>query len=239
MPRKSARPSCGPSPGAGVFDLDSRQVSASSVNRVQNGVLAIDGKTLRRSFDRATGCSPLHVVTAFGTGASPSPSGRCPRGRTRHSPPGRCSRPWRSTASWSPATPAARRDAAAHLRTSLEVSERRACSYHCVGPEHGPLPRKAPRRRCAARAVAGARGSASAVRLPPPACSAAKRGLDHEPQEDPAALRRGRAGGAPAPVAPPHRGGAHADPAAGGAQQPAGRPTSFTTSWRRDAVSAC
>jgi predicted transposase YbfD/YdcC len=33
------------------------------------GVLAIDGKTLRRSFDRAAGRSPLHVVTAFGSGA--------------------------------------------------------------------------------------------------------------------------------------------------------------------------
>lgn len=30
------------------------------------GVLAIDGKTLRRFFDRAAGRSPLHVVTAFG-----------------------------------------------------------------------------------------------------------------------------------------------------------------------------
>jgi predicted transposase YbfD/YdcC len=29
------------------------------------GVLAIDGKTLRRSFDRAAKASPLHVVTAF------------------------------------------------------------------------------------------------------------------------------------------------------------------------------
>jgi len=29
------------------------------------GVVAIDGKTLRRSFDRAAGQSPLHVVTAF------------------------------------------------------------------------------------------------------------------------------------------------------------------------------
>jgi len=34
-----------------------------------DGVLAIDGKTLRRSFDRAAGRSPLHVVTAFGSGA--------------------------------------------------------------------------------------------------------------------------------------------------------------------------
>jgi predicted transposase YbfD/YdcC len=29
------------------------------------GVLAIDGKTLRRSFDKAAGASPLHVVSAF------------------------------------------------------------------------------------------------------------------------------------------------------------------------------
>jgi hypothetical protein len=33
------------------------------------GVLAIDGKTLRRSFDRAAGRSPSHVVTAFGSQA--------------------------------------------------------------------------------------------------------------------------------------------------------------------------
>ena len=33
------------------------------------GVLAIDGKTLRRSFDRAADRSPLHVVTAFGSGS--------------------------------------------------------------------------------------------------------------------------------------------------------------------------
>lgn len=33
------------------------------------GVVAIDGKTLRRSFDRAAARSPLHVVTAFGAGA--------------------------------------------------------------------------------------------------------------------------------------------------------------------------
>lgn len=33
------------------------------------GVLAIDGKTLRRSFDRAAGRSVLHVVTAFVSGA--------------------------------------------------------------------------------------------------------------------------------------------------------------------------
>jgi predicted transposase YbfD/YdcC len=33
------------------------------------GMVAIDGKTLRRSFDRAAGASPLHVVTAFATEA--------------------------------------------------------------------------------------------------------------------------------------------------------------------------
>lgn len=33
------------------------------------GTLAIDGKTLRRSFDRASGASALHVVTAFATDA--------------------------------------------------------------------------------------------------------------------------------------------------------------------------
>ena len=37
-------------------------------------------------------------------------------------------------------TPAARREAVAHLRASLEVSERRACTI-ANGPEHGPLPR--------------------------------------------------------------------------------------------------
>lgn len=33
------------------------------------GVVAIDGKTLRRSFDKASGASALHVVTAFATEA--------------------------------------------------------------------------------------------------------------------------------------------------------------------------
>jgi hypothetical protein len=63
-------------------------------------------------------------------------------------------------------------------------------------------------------------GPALAVRLPPPACPAAKRGLDHKPQEDPAALRRGRAGGTPTVVVAAHRGGAHPDPEAGWPQQP-------------------
>lgn len=33
------------------------------------GVIAIDGKTLRRSFDRAAGASPLHMVSAFASEA--------------------------------------------------------------------------------------------------------------------------------------------------------------------------
>lgn len=40
------------------------------------GVLAIDGKTLRRSFDRAAGRSALHLVTAFGAGARVAPGSR-------------------------------------------------------------------------------------------------------------------------------------------------------------------
>ncbi len=36
-----------------------------SLGAAGRGVLAIDGKTLRRSFDRAAHASPLHVVTAF------------------------------------------------------------------------------------------------------------------------------------------------------------------------------
>jgi hypothetical protein len=35
----------------------------------RTGVIAIDGKTMRRSFDRAAGRSPLHVVTAFAADA--------------------------------------------------------------------------------------------------------------------------------------------------------------------------
>ena len=117
-------------------------------------------------------------------------------------------------------TPAARREAVAHLEGEPRGERAAGVQHHRRGPEHGPLPSQAPRRRRPARAAAGAGGSAPAVRLPPPACPAARRGLDHEPQEDPAALRRGGPGGAPAQVAAPDRGGAHADPEAGGSQQP-------------------
>ena len=35
-------------------------------SEVSQGVIAIDGKVLRRSFDRASGKSPLHMVSAWG-----------------------------------------------------------------------------------------------------------------------------------------------------------------------------
>ena len=71
-----------------------------------DGVLAIDGKTLRRSFDRAAGRSAAarrHRLRHRRAGRH-RPAGGARGARTRRSPPGRCSRPWRSTASWSPAT---------------------------------------------------------------------------------------------------------------------------------------
>ena len=70
-----------------------------------DGVLAIDGKTLRRSFDRAAGRSALHVVTAFGSGARVAIAQRAvAEGENETWPPGRCRIAWRSTACWSPAT---------------------------------------------------------------------------------------------------------------------------------------
>ena len=35
-------------------------------SEASQGVIAIDGKVLRRSFDRASGKSPLHMVSAWG-----------------------------------------------------------------------------------------------------------------------------------------------------------------------------
>jgi hypothetical protein len=40
-------------------------------------VIAIDGKTLRRSFDRASGESPLHLVDRCPPGAGPPPCPNC------------------------------------------------------------------------------------------------------------------------------------------------------------------
>jgi hypothetical protein len=52
--------------------LDPEQFSAcfqkfiAKFSQACQGVIAIDGKVLRRSFDKATGKSPLHMVSAWG-----------------------------------------------------------------------------------------------------------------------------------------------------------------------------
>ena len=56
---------CSTLPPSGGRSGPSAPISARGGRRV----LAIDGRTLRRSFDRAAERSPLHVVTAFGSGA--------------------------------------------------------------------------------------------------------------------------------------------------------------------------
>ena len=58
-------------PREGGLDLAGQAFAAflDDLGEAGGGVLAIDGKTLRRSFDRAAGRSPLHVVTAFGVTA--------------------------------------------------------------------------------------------------------------------------------------------------------------------------
>lgn len=66
---------------------------------------------------------------------------------------------------------------------------------------------------------AGAGRPAPPVRQPAAACPATARGPWPEPQEDPAALSRGWAGGASAQGAADRR-GAHTDRRAGGAEQP-------------------
>jgi predicted transposase YbfD/YdcC len=54
----------GPAPFGRIFEAFLTDFGADGA-----GVIAIDGKTLRRPFDRAAGRSALHVVTAFGTQA--------------------------------------------------------------------------------------------------------------------------------------------------------------------------
>ena len=74
-----------------------------ALGEVGEGVVAIDGKTLRRSFDSATERSPLAVVRP-----SPRPPTWCSASRAfasarataRSSPPGRCSNAWIFPASW-------------------------------------------------------------------------------------------------------------------------------------------
>ena len=95
-------------------------------------------------------------------------------------------------------TPAARREAVAHLRSSFEVSERRACEalgadrtsvrYRSRRPDDAAL-------RVRLRELAR---HPPPVRLSPPACSDPSRGHHHEPQEVAAPLSRGTAAGPPA-----------------------------------------
>jgi hypothetical protein len=92
-------------------------------------------------------------------------------------------------------TPAGKREAVAHLRTSFEVSER-VCSVGS-GPHVGSLPQQSCRRWSRAGASARAGGYPPAVRLSPPACAVAPRGCRHEPQEAASALSRGAAAGPP------------------------------------------
>ena len=46
---------------------DAFQRFMSQFSEQMQGVAAIDGKVLRRSFDRASGKSPLHMVSAWGS----------------------------------------------------------------------------------------------------------------------------------------------------------------------------
>ena len=115
-------------------------------------------------------------------------------------------------------TPAARREAVGDLEESLEVSERRACSIIAADRSSVRYRSRRPDDAALGRGCGSWRISAGGSAIAACMCCCAAR-VDHEPQEDPAALRRGGAGGAPAPVAAPDRGGAHADPEAGGAER--------------------
>jgi putative transposase len=113
-------------------------------------------------------------------------------------------------------TPAARREALAHLRASLEVSERRACAiiatdrstvrYRARRPDDAVL-------RTRLRELADQRRRFGYRRLH--VLLRNKRWTMNR-KEDPADLPRGGPGGAPTQVPPPDRGDARADPAAGG-----------------------
>ena len=63
-----------------IIDLDSLHqtltcLSASLARRLNTPMVAIDGKTIRRSFEDASKRSPLHVVNAFAVGAGPGSRG--------------------------------------------------------------------------------------------------------------------------------------------------------------------
>jgi putative transposase len=113
-------------------------------------------------------------------------------------------------------TPAARREALAHLRASLEVSERRACAiiatdrstvrYRARRPDDAVL-------RTRLRELADQRRRFGYRRLH---ILLRNKRWTMNRKEDPADLPRGGPGGAPTQVPPPDRGDARADPAAGG-----------------------
>ena len=108
-------------------------------------------------------------------------------------------------------TPAAKREAVAHLQDDAGMSERRACMVDRGGSDRACVTgrSRADDGELAARARAGA--AASPVRLSAAAYPAAPGGHDDQPQEDPAALPRGRPDGAApegpqgAPLARGHR----------------------------------
>ena len=93
-------------------------------------------------------------------------------------------------------TPAARREAVAHLREYHEVSERRACRVLGNRPDGGSLPLD-PARRCGdACPFARLGGRATSVRVSPPGAAAVARGRCAEPQEAASAVCRGALAGA-------------------------------------------
>ena len=113
-------------------------------------------------------------------------------------------------------TPAARREAVAHLRLAYEVSERRACS--ALGADRTSVRyRSTPAGRRGGPGAAARTGRHSpAVRLSAAAYPAQARRHRHEPQEATPALSRGTAAGAPPWRAQASTGHAGADGAAAG-----------------------
>ena len=88
-----------------ALQVGALQVGALQVGALQAGgseVVAVDGKTARRSFDHQGGRRPLHMVSAWGVGQQlvlgqqkvGDQSPRPPRGRSRPCPS--CWRSWRS-----------------------------------------------------------------------------------------------------------------------------------------------
>ena len=132
-------------------------------------------------------------------------------------------------------TPAAKREAVAHLVETYEVSERRACRLIKGRSDDRSLPFPAAGRWFGARERMRAGGMSASLRLSPSARPAAAGGLHGEPQEDLSALSRGGADWCGAQVAGSARGYAGADPFRA-APTNAGRSTSSTISSRRSAL---